>query len=258
MTKTLFAFIAGCMANVAALTQDTNSIAMFISVGQELLYEGDRKPDDFMDVGWGVFARKGVFCSAGLVFPNAQQIAKNELVLLYGAGASDLSAEEKENLKTLFAKGGGLVVMSDALVNDTPDWLADLCGAAVERGRTLAARSSIEVAIDPTDHPITRGVPDFTLNDLVFLGLEPPSNARVLASATIKGIETPVLWVLEKGESRLAVCQLPHEMRNLANPSLRVLLLRTVAWAAKRASDFLVTEAELKAMAPVEGPPQPK
>jgi type 1 glutamine amidotransferase len=108
------------------------------------------------------------------------------------------------------------------------------------------------------EHPITKGMTDFTIKDEAFFLMtwSKQPEIHVLATAVMAntpsakghaGEVVPQLWTYEKslapGSSyRAFVWMQGHNYSNIQKPEIQAMLLRGVSWAGKRPADALATE----------------
>lgn len=99
-----------------------------------------------------------------------------------------------------------------------------------------------QVRITDSEHPITRGLPDFTVTSEHYYLHVDPSN-RVLAvtpmpvadgpHATNGPFEMPVTWTRMYGQGRIFYTSLGHQADVLAEPTAAEMCRRGVLWAAR-------------------------
>ena len=89
------------------------------------------------------------------------------------------------------------------------------------------------------DHPITQGLPDFTITDEIWENTDINRQAKSLASAQKIGEDGnpeaamhPALLVNDYGRGRSCYTILGHDEGTLKNPDLQQLLIRAAIWAA--------------------------
>jgi len=157
----------------------------------------------------------------------------------------DITEERKRGLLDLIEAGTGVVVLHHALASYDAwtDWHMIVGGhyylaPAVVDGEERPAGSyrhdvDIAVTIADTEHPITAGVEDFTLNDEVYGGMWISPNAHVLLTTDNPESTREIAWTTTHGEGRIATIQLGHGPSAYGNPSFRRLLEQAIGWVAK-------------------------
>lgn len=190
-------------------------------------------------------------------WPADEELARADTLVLYGDGLGDhVAREHVAGLRRHVAAGKGLVVLHFAL-EPAPGDLADLLLATV--GGRFEADRSVNPVWTPAapvlaQHPVTSGVPPFTLADewyyflrfrpgatpllqalpsLASLGADGPrtGNAAVRA-ALARGEPQTLAWVTETGGARAFGFTGGHFHRNWADDSFRRLVLNGIAWTA--------------------------
>ena len=90
----------------------------------------------------------------------------------------------------------------------------------------------VSVTIADPDHPITRGLSDFSIIDeLYILDKFDPTQSHVLAMATLEGKVHPVAYVKSYGKGKVFYLALGHDEQALAHPQFRQMLVQGLAWA---------------------------
>lgn len=106
----------------------------------------------------------------------------------------------------------------------------------------------VEHRVHITDHrhPITRGIPDFTLTSEQYYMHVDPSN-HVLASTTfsarpgcewIAGTVMPVAWTRSWGRGRVSYCSIGHKASDFEIPEVRDIVRRGILWAARSLTEM--------------------
>lgn len=146
-------------------------------------------------------------------------------------------AEAQKNLARLVEEGKGLVVLhfSCGAFSTWPEY-ADLAGRIWDRKNYHDPRGPFGVKIVDRDHPITRGMADFSADDELYVCLTGDKKMNVLATARSKvtGKEYPMALVMSYGKGRVFNTPLGHDGKAVAMPGTAKLLQRGVLWAAGR------------------------
>lgn len=87
------------------------------------------------------------------------------------------------------------------------------------------------VTIDDEQHPITRGVSPFTVQDEIYMSAWDPA-IHILASATWADKQHPVAWTHTYGQGRVFYTALGHGPSTFENPTMQMLLVNGARWAA--------------------------
>ena len=150
-----------------------------------------------------------------------------------------LSPAAREAIVMHVYEGGGLLGLHTASIcfDDWPEWRSVLGGTWVWGRSGHPPPGPVQVRISEPDHPLVRGLPDFTLADEVYgnLALEP--DVVPLMQATAIGAHAgwhPVLWERRVGIGRVVYGALGHDATSIAHPVHSRVLARSALWALGR------------------------
>ncbi|HYG76122.1 MAG TPA: PVC-type heme-binding CxxCH protein [Planctomycetota bacterium] len=247
------------LASVSAVAGDA-PLRVFIRAGVKTHGPGQHDHPRFLLEWKKLLNDRGAQCEGAMDFPTAEQLEKTDVLIMYCANGGNLSAEEKANLEKFNKRGGGMVVIHDAVCGNEADYFKTVIGGAWQHGKAKWYEGEVGIYFQDRSHPITKGVFNFDVEDEIYYSLNFVPEAKVLATS-FHDVFTiaPQLWVYEKDSYR-AVGAIPgHNYTTFSNPTYRVVLLRSIAWAGKRDNaDMLCTPEELKAIEyPVGGPTHP-
>ena len=176
----------------------------------------------------------------------SEEAAKNyDVIVLYdmwpkidAAGRRDFLARVKE--------GKGLVALHHAIAS-YPEWpdYARLIGAryylkpevvdGVPKAQSIYKHDvDLKVRVDDPDHPVTRGVKDFAINDETYKLFDVDPGVHVLLTTDEPTSERKIGWAREDGPSRVVYIQLGHGARAYQTPEYRQILRQAILWTAKR------------------------
>jgi uncharacterized protein len=134
------------------------------------------------------------------------------------------------------AAGRPLLVshVSSTSLGSVPEWEAIVGGVWV-RGVTFHpdyGPAHVEI-VDP-EHPITRGIPDFSLDDERYTELRLSADIHVLAAHRHDGRRHPLIWTHRYDTARVVYDALGHDEASYRSPEHREILRRAALWAARR------------------------
>jgi len=95
----------------------------------------------------------------------------------------------------------------------------------------------MEVRVADPDHPIIRGLEDFTIEDECYVSeYFDRDSLHILLTAHHEGegLNEPSCYLKTPGRGRLFYTALGHNAQSIANPHFQRLLARGLAWAAGR------------------------
>jgi type 1 glutamine amidotransferase len=168
-----------------------------------------------------------------------------------------MTAIEKATLNAYVKRGGGIVTIHDSLCGPDPAYFATLVGGGKKHGETNFSAGPIAYAIVDKGSPIMQSMSDqFTIEDEAFYSMTwaKSPGIHVLATAkmppsrsagTHEGEVVPQIWTYEHTVSggqpaRAFVWMQGHLPANMVKPEIRDMLLRGIAWAAKKPVSELV------------------
>lgn len=237
--------------------QNPDGMHIYIWAGLKSHSAGEHDYPQFLADWSKILTEHGAIVDGALHAPRAADLAHTDVIILYKGDAGYLSDEEKAALEAFIRRGGGLVSLHDSLCGPDPAYFATLVGGAKKHGEvsyTLGAPITYTIA-DPAD-PIMKGMTNITIWDEAFFRMTWAQNPgiHVLATTAIlgtpsagshKGEVVPQIWTYEHtlpgGQpARAFVWMQGHEYANFANYQIQQMLLRGIAWAAKKPVDSLV------------------
>lgn len=253
------ALLVGCMPGGAADSPAAEPLRIFIRAGKKTHGPGEHDHPRFLAEWKELLNARGARCDGGMEFPTAEQLAKTDVLVIFAAEGGAIKPEDRVNLDAYLKRGGGIAVIHDAVCGTDPHWFKTVVGGAWEHGKAKFHHGNVGIYFTDRDHPITRGLSNFFMDDEIYWDLHIIPEARVLAKGYRTTHEiTPQMWVLEKDNYRAFVNIQGHKHVSFSLPHYRALLLRGFAWAGKRDADLLVTREELASLRyPAGGPVAP-
>ena len=149
-----------------------------------------------------------------------------------------------------------MVLLHDAECGPDPEYYSTIVGGAKRHGESNSAAGKLTYKVVDKSHPITRDLPDMTLDEEAFylmtwskdppihplVTVELPDNPRI---GEHKGEVVPQMWTYEHTlpggkPARVFVDMQGHSNATFNLPPVKQVLLRGIAWAGKRPVDELV------------------
>ena len=228
-----------------------NGVRIYIRAGLKSHAEGQHDYPQFLADWSKVLTDRGARVDGGLHFPTAKQLEATDVMVMYKGDAGYMTDEEKADLDTFVKRGGGLVSFHDTLCGPDPAYYATIVGGAKRHGEQNFSAGVMNYTIVDKADPIMQGMSDFTINDEAFMQMTwAPSGIKVLATVPMPvgshaGEVVPQIWTYEHtvpgGEpSRAFVWMQGHLYANFSNPIVQPMILRGIAWAAKKPIDSLM------------------
>jgi putative membrane-bound dehydrogenase-like protein len=179
-------------------------------------------------------------------FPGASVLTETDVLVLYAAEGATIRGTERDDLEVFLARGGGLVVIHDAVCGDDPGWFKTIAGGAWEHGHSKWKEGDIGLYFADREHPITRGVQNFDMVDEIYFDMHMDPRAHVLANSFHTPFDVlPQMWIFEGEKHRAFVSLQGHEFVSFSHSAWRTLLLRGIAWAGRRDVELLTDPVEV-------------
>jgi type 1 glutamine amidotransferase len=163
------------------------------------------------------------------------------LVLYYLSRAERPDGELEQRLRAFLESGKGLVVVHSALGSwNGWQWWREVVGGAYRMkagGEGPASKAEVDQRIAARvlgDHPVTRGVDDFTFLDETYRDLSLSPSNQVLVATDGTASDDPLVWVSAYRPARVVVIQPGHARPVMDHPSYRRLVRQAIRWAARR------------------------
>jgi type 1 glutamine amidotransferase len=237
--------------------QNPNGMHIYIRAGLKTHTPGLHDYPQFLADWSKILTEHGAVVDGSLHAPGAGELEHTDVLVIDKGDTGFMTDSEKAALAGFIKRGGGIVSLHDALCGPDPAYFATLVGGGKKHGQvnyTLGA--DIPYTIVDKANPIMEGMSDITIFDEAFYSMtwskDPP--IHVLATVVIpgtpsagthKGEVVPQIWTFEHalpgGEpARAFVWMQGHTYANFANPQIQAMLLRGIAWAAKKPVNELV------------------
>jgi len=237
--------------------QNPNGMHIYLRAGLKTHGPGLHDYPQFLADWSKVLTDHGAMVDGSLHAPSAAELEHTDVLVIYKGDSGYMSDSDKAALEGFVKRGGGIVSIHDSLCGPDPEYFATLVGGAKRHGETnYTLEGEIPYKIVDQSDPIMQGIPDMTILDEAFFSMtwaKDPS-IHVLATAVIpgtpsagvhKGEVVPQIWeythTLPGGQpARAFVWMQGHVYANFANPQIKTMLLRAIAWAGKKPINELV------------------
>ncbi len=166
-----------------------------------------------------------------------------EVIVLYNM-TQKISPKRQANFIKLLNRGVGLVGVHHSIANfqDWPEY-RNIIGAkyylkvTTENGVTYPRGQykhdvDINVHIKDSEHPVTHGLSDFSINDETYTKYTFDKGSRVLLTTDHPMSNKELCWVRNYAKARVCFIQLGHGPRAYANPNYRRLVRQAINFCA--------------------------
>ena len=181
-------------------------------------------------------------------YPQAAEMLKPglekecDVIVMYDMVKS-ITPEQQKTFLELLNNGIGLVLLHHNLAAhaDWPEFLKIRGGKFFLKPETVDGKEykstydhdqDVRVTVVDKEHPITKGVEDFTIHDEIYGGCYVSPSAHILLKTDHPKSCHELAWVNNYGKSRVFYFMSGHDSRAWANPGLSGILLRGISWSA--------------------------
>jgi len=171
-------------------------------------------------------------------FPSPEQIEWADVLVFFQRGS--WNDERAAAIDPFLARGGGAVYIHWAVDGQGgQEEFAKRIGLASLGGSIKYRHGEMRVDFAPgADHPIARNFDKIDMLDEAYWHLTgDPSKLDLIATSIEDGEPQPIFWTVERGRGRAFVSIPGHYSWTFDDPAFRTLLLRGIAWSARRDVD---------------------
>jgi type 1 glutamine amidotransferase len=178
---------------------------------------------------------------AGLLKPGLEK--QFDVLVMYDM-VHAITPEQQQAFVALLRQGIGLVALHHNLGahRDWPEYTkiigGKFCfGDCQFDGRkyhqsTYKHGQEIHVTLSDPDHPVTRGLKDFTIHDEIYGGCYVAPDVKVLLTTDHPGNNPQIAWTKTYGRSKVLYLQLGHDSQAYRNPHYGELIGRAIQFVA--------------------------
>ena len=169
---------------------------------------------------------------------------KHDVIVMFNL-SSGITDTQKQNFLKLLDKGVGLVVWHHALANcqDWPEfekiaggkfWMKPGKRNGVEIPKSGTGFGMVRMHAEDPDHPITKGMTDFEIEDEPYNQQTFCDDIHVLVAGDHPRSDKQIAWVHNYGKARVLGYQSGHDARAWTNKSFQQVMARGIRWVARR------------------------
>ncbi len=186
-----------------------------------------------------------------VVHPNASQMfqpdkrSSYDVLVLYDMN-QDIPEEDAEAGLEMLREGKGLVALHHCIAsyNDKPEYERIIGGKyflnETREGDKVIPQSTydhdqtIDVHVCDPDHPVTKGMKDFTIHDETYKGFRVSDDVHPLLTTDHPKSGKTIAWCHKYWNSPVVYIQLGHDHQAYNNPNYRQFVYQAIQWAAGR------------------------
>lgn len=168
-----------------------------------------------------------------------------DVIVLYNFGQK-INEKQQANFLKLMDRGVGLFVLHHAM-GAYPDWpeYKTIAGGKfytkpVQEGKVKHGISGfkhdldIKVHVADAEHPITKGLTDYTIHDETYKNYWIDPKARVLLTTDDPTSDKVLAWTKTYRKSKVFGLEHGHDEKAWVNPNFRALVSQGIRWTAGR------------------------
>ncbi|MCZ6677694.1 MAG: ThuA domain-containing protein [Candidatus Poribacteria bacterium] len=190
---------------------------------------------------WAMFDSFENFSYDAVTFPEAFKYlsvdgAKDYDALVFYDMWQEISAAQQSAYLELLNRGKAIVSLHHALIS-FPDWdeYKRIVGGVWKSGEgTVKHDVRYTVQIADADHPVTKGLADFEVEDETYGNFRATPDVHVLLKAEHPDSAPVIGWAHQYGNSPIAYIQLGHDGHVYGNPGYRRLVNQAIRWGVDR------------------------
>ncbi len=177
---------------------------------------------------------ENVTVKTSMGFPASDQLAAADVAVFFNANPA-WDSDKAAALDQFQKRGGGAVYLHYAV-----DGGKDAAGVAERMGLSFTLGSKFrhgefDLVFTRTNHPITRDFSTLHFTDETYWNMRgDTSRLNILGTSVEDSAPRPELWTLEREKSRIVGCIPGHYTWTFDDPLFRVLVFRSICWAAKQ------------------------
>lgn len=235
----MVALLVSCFAACAAAADAAPKIRVLLIGGDDVSAHNAR---EICDATRDVLLKSGKFdvrvCEDPMILDSAAALAPYDVVafVMYTAKTPMVSERAKENLLGFVKEGKGFYVQHLASASFAAwEEFGKLCGRHwVMRTSGHGPRSVFEAKIAKKEHPITKGLENFKIDDELYAKLQGTGEIDVLVEADSDWSKKtePLVFTREYGKGRSVHNAFGHDGKVIGDANVAKLICRGVEWAA--------------------------
>jgi len=123
----------------------------------------------FLESWTKLLTQRGAVVDGAERFPTASELSQTDVMINYSSDGANVSPEDRLIQEAYLKRGGGIVVIHDAMCGGDAVWYASVIGAAKQHGERNSAAGKKTLHFTDPGNPIVKGMPaDFEMQDEMF------------------------------------------------------------------------------------------
>jgi len=227
-------------------------LRVFIRAGAKTHGPNQHDHPRFLKEWTPLLTDRGMKVEGDLDFPEPEQLGRTDVMIIYCSDGMKIVGDQRADFEKFLKRGGGVVVVHSGCVSgDQNEWCKSIIGGAwrwaggdlPKEKATKWLEGDVGICWVDQEHPISRGISNFDWKDEIYYDMDLDADLGLLATSFHNvHLIAPQIWAREKtlagGASPYrVVVSLPGHYYDVFNtPHYRAVLMRSIAWAGKRAN----------------------
>ena len=249
MTK-LFAFVSVCFFaffatdSAFAQEQDGKKVRVLFTFGGHEFQEKEmyQMLDSFADV---TYVKAEMPKALDLFKPGLEK--EYDCLVMYDFYTFPYTKEQMENYKKLLETGIGVVVLHHCIggFSGSEDYPKMIGGQYITAekaeidGKTYPMSTwlhdqTMNVKVADKEHPIMKGISDYTIVDEAYHGVYVSPKAHVLLTTDYSKSTEQLAWTWKYGKSKVFTTMLGHDKLAYENPNFKKMVHQAIRWAIEK------------------------
>src|SRR4051794_34394206 len=170
--------VAGALLCLPSCSRHDDRLRIFIQTGETSARATEQNYAAFLTDWKSLLSERGAEVEGAARFPNKSQLAKTDVLVIYSDREAHSAAEMSE-LNAFLKRGGGLILIHDAIRGLDPEWLKLTVGGALDKAPAMSRSGVMGLYFQRPGHPIVEGVSNFDIDDKL------PPTSKLNPDATV-------------------------------------------------------------------------
>lgn len=157
-----------------------------------------------------------------------------------------ITDDQASNFADCISEGKPVVALHHSICafDDWPEYWNIIGGKYFHKATTFKGKSyepcsyihdlNFTVRISDVQHPVTKGLDDFLINDETYKGYYVEDGVTPLLTTDEKSSNPVIGWTKSYGKAKVVVLQSGHDVPTFQNPNFRKLLRQSIIWVYRK------------------------
>ena len=168
-------------------------LRVFVRAGVKTHGPGQHDHPRFLKDWTSLLGERGAKVDGAMDLPSETQLEATDVLVMYAAEGGTIKPDQRASLAKFLKRGGGMVVVHDAVCGTDPHWFKTVVGGAWEHRHSKWYESEVGIT-SSTSHPITRGI-STRVQDEIIATIHMLPEAKILASSFRSVFDIAAVWI---------------------------------------------------------------